>query len=352
MQEILVILVLALIFLGPKKLPELASGIGKAIREVRKATAGIKNEIQLDDAIRKPLEELREATMLPPEELVRRDEERKWREQREREDAELAARAAAEDQGMGSANSTTDESLLTSDGTLSASDVSEVVDETVPTDVTVGSTAPSDLTTRDLPPVAVGVTGVSGPVPSPMPPVPSSRHSGPVPAPVLPASSRQTSSAVPAPVLPAASGPAPALPASASSSSGSSSGSSSRPVRAAAGRPDDRTIAMPLPPPMEGSGTAALPPPRPSGRVAPPPPPVDAMKHPAGAVPRPSSTLFGVPSTPTVVSPPVVTAPAAPAPVAPTPSGKAQASGSAPARNTAPFGVKLPDPPAKKSSES
>src|SRR5688500_15035733 len=92
MQEILVILVLALIFLGPKKLPELASGIGKAIREVRKATADIKQEIELDDAIRKPLEELREATMLPPEELKRRDEERKWRAQREKEDAEAAAR--------------------------------------------------------------------------------------------------------------------------------------------------------------------------------------------------------------------------------------------------------------------
>src|SRR5688500_15263684 len=92
MQEILVILVLALIFLGPKKLPELASGIGKAIREVRKATADIKSEIELDDVIRKPLEELREATMLPPEELKRRDEERKWRAQREKEDAEARAR--------------------------------------------------------------------------------------------------------------------------------------------------------------------------------------------------------------------------------------------------------------------
>ena len=95
MQEILVILVLALIFLGPKKLPELASGIGKAIREVRKATADIKSEIELDDVIRKPLEELREATMLPPEELKRRDEERKWREQREKE--EKAARDRGED---------------------------------------------------------------------------------------------------------------------------------------------------------------------------------------------------------------------------------------------------------------
>jgi sec-independent protein translocase protein TatB len=73
MGEITVILMLALIFIGPKKLPELASGLGKLIREIRKTTADVKNEIQLDDSIRKPLEELREAVTLHPAELKRRD---------------------------------------------------------------------------------------------------------------------------------------------------------------------------------------------------------------------------------------------------------------------------------------
>src|ERR1700681_1434611 len=73
MGEITVILLLALIFLGPKKLPELASGLGKFIREIRKTTADVKNQIQLDDAIRKPFEELRDAVTLHPEELKRRD---------------------------------------------------------------------------------------------------------------------------------------------------------------------------------------------------------------------------------------------------------------------------------------
>lgn len=73
MGEITVILLLAMIFLGPKKLPELASGLGKLIREIRKTTADVKNEIQLDEAIRKPFEELRDAVTLPPEELKRRD---------------------------------------------------------------------------------------------------------------------------------------------------------------------------------------------------------------------------------------------------------------------------------------
>jgi Tat protein translocase TatB subunit len=74
--EIAVVLVVALIFLGPKMLPEIATGLGKVIREIRKATADIRQDIELDDMIRKPLQELRDAATLPPEELKRRDEAR------------------------------------------------------------------------------------------------------------------------------------------------------------------------------------------------------------------------------------------------------------------------------------
>ena len=74
MGEITVILLLALIFLGPKKFPDLASGLGKLIREIRKATSDVKNEIALDDTFRKPFEELRDAVTLHPDELKRRDQ--------------------------------------------------------------------------------------------------------------------------------------------------------------------------------------------------------------------------------------------------------------------------------------
>jgi TatA/E family protein of Tat protein translocase len=94
MGEITVILVLALIFIGPKKLPELASGLGKLIREIRKTTADVKNEIQLDEAIRKPFEELRDAVTLPPEELKRRDRIRRELQDLEKRAAEMAARQA------------------------------------------------------------------------------------------------------------------------------------------------------------------------------------------------------------------------------------------------------------------
>ena len=87
--EIAVVLVVALIFLGPKMLPEIASGLGKIIREIRKATADIRQDIELDDMIRRPLQELRDAATLPPEELKRRD------------DARAAQRKAAEEEASG-----------------------------------------------------------------------------------------------------------------------------------------------------------------------------------------------------------------------------------------------------------
>jgi Tat protein translocase TatB subunit len=93
MGEITVILLLALIFLGPKKLPELAAGLGKLIREIRKATSDVKNEIALDDTFRKPFEELRDAVTLHPEELKRRDRIRQELEETRRR-AEEHARAA------------------------------------------------------------------------------------------------------------------------------------------------------------------------------------------------------------------------------------------------------------------
>ena len=45
MQEILIILVVALIVIGPKRLPELARTLGKGFAEFRKAADDIKREM-------------------------------------------------------------------------------------------------------------------------------------------------------------------------------------------------------------------------------------------------------------------------------------------------------------------
>ena len=50
-MEISLILAVVLIFFGPKKIPELARGLGKGIREFKDATKEIKNE--LEDGLKK-----------------------------------------------------------------------------------------------------------------------------------------------------------------------------------------------------------------------------------------------------------------------------------------------------------
>lgn len=61
MGELLVILAIALLFLGPKKLPDLASTLGKAIRSFRKATTDLSSQLDVDESVKQPLRELKAA---------------------------------------------------------------------------------------------------------------------------------------------------------------------------------------------------------------------------------------------------------------------------------------------------
>ena len=45
MQEILVILLIVLIFFGGKKIPEMMKGLGKGMREYKKAVSGVEEEL-------------------------------------------------------------------------------------------------------------------------------------------------------------------------------------------------------------------------------------------------------------------------------------------------------------------
>ena len=58
-QELLVILVIALVIFGPSKLPQIGSGLGKAIRDFKKGVSG-------DDA-----EEAKEPKKESPKDLPR-----------------------------------------------------------------------------------------------------------------------------------------------------------------------------------------------------------------------------------------------------------------------------------------
>lgn len=48
-QELLLVFIVAMIVLGPKKLPELAKTLGRAAREFKKASNDLKQSIGLDD---------------------------------------------------------------------------------------------------------------------------------------------------------------------------------------------------------------------------------------------------------------------------------------------------------------
>ena len=52
-DEMIVIILVALILFGSKQLPELARGLGKAMRELKKATDDVKRELDVTEELRK-----------------------------------------------------------------------------------------------------------------------------------------------------------------------------------------------------------------------------------------------------------------------------------------------------------
>ena len=59
-SELLIIAVVALIFIGPKQLPDLAHALGRFLRDFQRATDEIKQSVfQARDEAQKPIEELR-----------------------------------------------------------------------------------------------------------------------------------------------------------------------------------------------------------------------------------------------------------------------------------------------------
>jgi TatA/E family protein of Tat protein translocase len=55
-QELVIILVIALVLFGPSKLPQIGSGLGKAIRDFKKAVSG--DEAENKDSAKKENKEL------------------------------------------------------------------------------------------------------------------------------------------------------------------------------------------------------------------------------------------------------------------------------------------------------
>jgi TatA/E family protein of Tat protein translocase len=58
MPELIVILVIALIVIGPKKLPDLAKALGKGMSEFKKATEEIKGSLNIEEELKGAKEDL------------------------------------------------------------------------------------------------------------------------------------------------------------------------------------------------------------------------------------------------------------------------------------------------------
>ena len=61
MPELIVILVMALLVLGPKKLPDIARAIGKGMAELRKATQEVKEGLEVDESFREVKKDLEDS---------------------------------------------------------------------------------------------------------------------------------------------------------------------------------------------------------------------------------------------------------------------------------------------------
>lgn len=65
MPEAILILILALIIIGPKKLPDIGKALGRGIREFNKSVAELKEEInmtEIQDHLEKESKQLKEIT--------------------------------------------------------------------------------------------------------------------------------------------------------------------------------------------------------------------------------------------------------------------------------------------------
>ena len=61
MPELIVILVMALLVIGPKKLPDLARALGKGMAELKKATQEVKESLEVDESFKEVKKDLEDS---------------------------------------------------------------------------------------------------------------------------------------------------------------------------------------------------------------------------------------------------------------------------------------------------
>ncbi len=118
--ELVIIALVALVVLGPERLPEMARGAGKMLHKVRTMTEGVQSEVRdvMADPSMQPLKELGELAARPRQKLTEYalEAEAEERAKREAEQAAAAESAAAAD----TAADTADEEPVADDDAAAA----------------------------------------------------------------------------------------------------------------------------------------------------------------------------------------------------------------------------------------
>ena len=104
MPELLLILAIALVVIGPKKLPDLAKSLGRTLREFKKATSEFKDTLQIDEDlsdVKKAFDDLgddiKDSVSLKPSKEFERPDESETTEKKEETADEGSDNAKNED---------------------------------------------------------------------------------------------------------------------------------------------------------------------------------------------------------------------------------------------------------------
>jgi sec-independent protein translocase protein TatB len=154
--EILVIIILALVVLGPDRLPEMARSAGRMLHKVRTMTAGLQEQVKdvMDDPSMQPLRELGEIAARPRQKLSEYALEAEAEERARSEQASLdASEQAAEIIAAAQAAEAAELAATTPDPAAAMPEPSAAMPEP-------GVTPPADSGQTPAPPAAVEVPDV------------------------------------------------------------------------------------------------------------------------------------------------------------------------------------------------
>lgn len=156
--ELLAILILALVVLGPERIPEMAKSAGKMIAKFKSMTSGLQSQVQgvMDDPAMQPLKELGDFAARPRQKLAEYALE-----------AEADERAKAEEAATAAARDATDADPITAETEPAETDTA--ASDTAASDTAASDTAASTAGHPDVDGTLTGDDDVPPPIPVPKP---------------------------------------------------------------------------------------------------------------------------------------------------------------------------------------